>query len=328
MTDQDGAELRLGDYRGAPVIMEFIYTTCPDICLALGTAFEQLDDLLPDDIRLISVSFDPSDDMERLAWFAERYGAQSPRSRVAGVVGDDMRAELLKRAGVVVIPDGFGGFVHDAGLYFVTGEGKLSAVLAFRRRGHRRGEAQISNSVKVAVSLGLSGVALILALAPPSSQWLLSRLTTHILGQYILLIAAGVWIGLAIGERVQARWSAIPLFVTAAGVLAFWLLPRWIDASLNSTTVALFKTVSLVCLVGAAAGIAWRQASQVVKGFVISNGVSMLIIMSWLQQAIPSRLCNAYLISDQRELGTGMAVLAGLVVVAAVGHAILNKSPS
>jgi hypothetical protein len=36
----------------------------------------------------------------------------------------------------------------------------------------------------------------------------------------------------------------------------------------------------------------------------------MLLIMGWLQQAVPQRLCNAYLISDQRALGLGFVVLA------------------
>jgi len=126
--DQTGARLHLADYRGAPVVLEFVYTTCPDICLSLGTAFEQLDEALPDAARLLSISFDPADDTERLGWFAERYDAKAPRWRVAGVADTDTRAALLARAGVVVIPDGYGGFVHNAGLYLVDAEGRLTAV--------------------------------------------------------------------------------------------------------------------------------------------------------------------------------------------------------
>lgn len=38
LRDQAGRPFRLTDYRGAPLVLEFIYTTCPDICLSLGTA--------------------------------------------------------------------------------------------------------------------------------------------------------------------------------------------------------------------------------------------------------------------------------------------------
>ena len=126
--DQSGAELALSDYRGAPLVLEFVYATCPDICLALGTAFEQLDAILPEDARLVSISFDPQDDTERLGWFADRHGASAPRWRVAGIADEAERAALIARAGVVVIPDRRGGFVHNAGLYLVDAEGRLTAV--------------------------------------------------------------------------------------------------------------------------------------------------------------------------------------------------------
>lgn len=126
--DQTGAEVALSDYRGAALVAEFVYATCPDICLTLGTAFEQLDAALPNDVRLLSVSFDPRDDTERLGWFAERHRAKSPRWRIAGITQDDARTALLDRAGVVVIPDRMGGFVHNAGLYLIDAEGRLTAV--------------------------------------------------------------------------------------------------------------------------------------------------------------------------------------------------------
>lgn len=126
--DQTGAAFALSDYRGAPLVLEFVYATCPDICITLGTAFERLDATLPEDARLASISFDPRDDTERLGWFADRHGAQTPRWRVAGIEDDADRAALLARADVVVIPDAMGGFVHNAGLYLVDREGRLSAI--------------------------------------------------------------------------------------------------------------------------------------------------------------------------------------------------------
>lgn len=126
--DHAGAVTRLSDYRGGPVVLEFVYATCPDICLTLGTAFERLDASLPPGVQLLSVSFDPADDAERLGWFADRHGARAPRWRVAGVADADGRAALLARAEVVVIPDGLGGYIHNAGLYLLDAGGRLTAV--------------------------------------------------------------------------------------------------------------------------------------------------------------------------------------------------------
>lgn len=128
LTDQTGASFRLSDYRGAPAVLEFVYATCPDICLVLGSTFGRLATTLPPDTALLSISFDPADDAERLGWFADRYGATPPRWRVAGVAGDAEREALLATAGVVVIPDGMGGYVHNAGLYLLDADGRLTAV--------------------------------------------------------------------------------------------------------------------------------------------------------------------------------------------------------
>jgi len=126
--DQTGTMVALSDYRGAPLVVEFVYATCPDICLTLGTAFEQLSATLPEKARFLSISFDPRDDTEQLGWFADRHGAAAPRWRVAGIADEQARNALLDRAGVVVIPDSMGGFVHNTGLYLIDAEGRLTAV--------------------------------------------------------------------------------------------------------------------------------------------------------------------------------------------------------
>lgn len=144
--DQTGARFQLSGYRGTPLVLEFVYATCPDICLALGSAFERLDADLPPHVPLVSISFDPVDDIERLGWFAERHGAEAPRWRVAGMSEPAERAALLAAAEVVVIPDGAGGYVHNAGLYLLDADGRLTAVLdpddtdgAMRALGHAGG---------------------------------------------------------------------------------------------------------------------------------------------------------------------------------------------
>jgi protein SCO1/2 len=60
LIDMQGRELTLAAEIGRAVVVEFIYTTCPTICVALGESFAKLQDQiwaagLADRIRLISI---------------------------------------------------------------------------------------------------------------------------------------------------------------------------------------------------------------------------------------------------------------------------------
>ena len=41
----------------------------------------------------------------------------------------------------------------------------------------------------------------------------------------------------------------------------------------------------------------------------------MTAVLAWVYTAAPVRLCNSYLSSDQKMLGTGMAVLVGVLAI-------------
>lgn len=135
LVDQDGNSFALSDYRGRTVLVEFIYTRCPTLCGVLGDDFRRVLALMrrlaPDqEIDLLSISFDPAnDDREALKLYGDRYGARAPRWRVA--VPADRRAlpTLLQTFGVVVIPDGLGGFVHNSAVYLVDARGRLARIL-------------------------------------------------------------------------------------------------------------------------------------------------------------------------------------------------------
>lgn len=70
LTNQDGLEVRLSDFRGKGVIMDFIYTSCPDVCGRLNHKLkavrEQLEVEQKQDIVLISVSFDTEVDTPKV----------------------------------------------------------------------------------------------------------------------------------------------------------------------------------------------------------------------------------------------------------------------
>ena len=62
LTDQDGKKFKLSDYKGKPLLVSFIYTTCPDICNSLVAtlvpAIEEIKKGLGDKFNAIVVGFD------------------------------------------------------------------------------------------------------------------------------------------------------------------------------------------------------------------------------------------------------------------------------
>lgn len=131
LEDQDGRRFRLQDYRGRLLAVEFIYTRCITICRSLGMAFKQIRDLVPPqalgrDFALLSISFDPrQDDMARLRAYARTFAADGVYWRVARVDNQADLKLLLAAFGVVVIPNGLGGFEHNAAIHLVGRDGKL-----------------------------------------------------------------------------------------------------------------------------------------------------------------------------------------------------------
>jgi len=163
----------------------------------------------------------------------------------------------------------------------------------------------------------LGGAALILlAVLPPLAPILEARLPTHVLGQYPAVVAGGALIGARLARGRAASWSAAPALLAAVLALVFWLLPRWIDASLADPAVRAAKAASLVLLAGAPLGWGWVRAGALLRGFLVANAATMLAVMGWLLLATPARLCNAYLVTDQRMLGAGFLVAAACLVLA------------
>lgn len=134
LVDQDGHAFSLSSYEGRPVLVDFIYTRCPTLCGVLGDDFHGVLQLMSAgagaQIDLISISFDPqNDDREALQLYGDRYGAKAPRWRIAAPADERSLAELLQGFGVVVIPDGMGGFIHNSAVYLVDARGRLARIL-------------------------------------------------------------------------------------------------------------------------------------------------------------------------------------------------------
>lgn len=87
LTDHDGRPVTLASYRGAPVLLFFGFTNCPDVCpmtlTRLGAAVRALGDDAAD-VRVLLVTVDPARDTPAaLKAYAARFGPF-----VTGLTGD------------------------------------------------------------------------------------------------------------------------------------------------------------------------------------------------------------------------------------------------
>ncbi|MGA2412034.1 MAG: SCO family protein, partial [Candidatus Binataceae bacterium] len=81
--DQADKPVALSSFKGKPVLIDFIYTSCPGPCLVLTARMRKIArDLGPQvgsDITLISVTVDPEHDgPKQLAYYAKQQGAVFP----------------------------------------------------------------------------------------------------------------------------------------------------------------------------------------------------------------------------------------------------------
>jgi protein SCO1/2 len=112
------------------VLVDFVYTRCRSICSALGTGFQRLShDLPPSEAGLLTISFDPqADTPAALKRYAERYRADPKVWRLARPQDEAALAALLHAFEVVVVPDTYGEFQHNAALHLIDESGRLTRI--------------------------------------------------------------------------------------------------------------------------------------------------------------------------------------------------------
>lgn len=91
LRDQDGEPVSLAEYRGRPVVVTFLYSTCDDTCPTQAQTIRGALDDLGRDVPVLAVSVDPANDTRQRArrFLIE----QSLTGRMRFVLGT--RAELL-----------------------------------------------------------------------------------------------------------------------------------------------------------------------------------------------------------------------------------------
>lgn len=122
---------------GGVTIADFIYTRCQSVCLSLGSTFQQLQAALradaaagqPANVRLLSLSFDGAND-HPAALQAYAHGLQADPAlwHFVRVPDAAQQQALLRRLGVVVVPDGRGDYEHNAALLVFDALGRMVRV--------------------------------------------------------------------------------------------------------------------------------------------------------------------------------------------------------
>lgn len=130
-----GARTDFGALRGRWLLVDFIYTRCTTYCSVQGSEFARLQDELAGPIAagkvtLLSVSFDPGrDNPAALTRYQRLHGARGHGWIAARPVDATDLHELMDVFGVVAVPDGLGGFVHNAAIAVVDPGGRLVRIL-------------------------------------------------------------------------------------------------------------------------------------------------------------------------------------------------------
>jgi protein SCO1/2 len=135
LIDATGRTLSLSDYGDSSTQVTFVtlaYAQCQTVCLtsAAGQSWLQGEIRargLSDRVKLLTLSFDPHNDTPSvLAEHARRLNADSDFWRFATVRDARDLQAMLKLFGIVVLPDGLGGYSHNAALFLVGQDGRLS----------------------------------------------------------------------------------------------------------------------------------------------------------------------------------------------------------
>ena len=118
----------------AAYLVDFVYLRCASVCRALGSEFQRLQGELAAappgrPVHLVSISFDVvHDDAGALARYAAEQRADPRLWTLAVPRSADDAQTLLRSLGVIVVPDGEGGYVHNGDIHLLDARGTLRGV--------------------------------------------------------------------------------------------------------------------------------------------------------------------------------------------------------
>lgn len=151
-------------------------------------------------------------------------------------------------------------------------------------------------------------------------RWFEQSLVVNILVGYPLLVYLGFYYGRELIDHRTIRSTldvigGIPGVLVATFTLAFWMIPRWVDASLAHLNIALIKYLCLILLVGFSLGCSWSRMHFITKAVLKIEFLTMLFRLGWIYMISPDRLCNNYLLGEQVLLGKSLLAIGFLLTI-------------
>ena len=125
LLNQKGTLRTLNQSGRSHQVVGFIYTRCPTTCREMGFEFSQLQTVLKErdlsgQAELLSVSFDSANESpQTLTAYLDRHGADPNVWQALKFPDPELQRQMLEDFGVTVVPDGYGGFVHNAAFHLV-----------------------------------------------------------------------------------------------------------------------------------------------------------------------------------------------------------------
>lgn len=169
---------------------------------------------------------------------------------------------------------------------------------------------------------------LLLLVMPDARHYLEASMTRHMLVQFPLLVLCSFLLADKLPGQWQThlnRWNGhgITGLFTTALVLALLMIPRLLDLALVDGRIELAKWLSLI-ICGAALRLSWQPAGLLVQGFFLGNVLPMTVVVGYLFESSPVRVCNAYLLDDQARLGDSLVWLSAATALVWFGGLVRN----
>lgn len=125
---------------GRFLLVNFIYTRCITLCLAMGAEMQQIQEAIiaagqEDKIGLLSISFDPSDTPDRLQRYMHLMKAKPGVWNFVTMENGAQREQVLDDFGIIVIPAPYGEYEHNAAYHVVDAQGKLLRITDYGEPG-------------------------------------------------------------------------------------------------------------------------------------------------------------------------------------------------